>query len=293
MKIITRFAPSPSGRLHIGHALSATLAHELARGEGGTFFLRMDDIDAARSRPEYGEAAIEDLNWLGLRWDGGVHYQSARLAFYEEALEKLSAMDLIYPCFCTRADIAAEIADSASAPHGDFGPLYPGTCRHLSDTERLARAHEPHCWRLDMSKALEIAKSNHERLIWEDAFAGTVIAQPHLAGDVVLARKDAPASYHLASTLDDAAMGITDVIRGNDLFASTHIHRLLQALLGLPTPRYHHHPLIADANGKRLAKRDAAMELVALRENGIEGQAFARDLIAGRLPTGYSLMDSP
>lgn len=290
MSIVTRFAPSPSGKLHLGHALSAVLAHEFARLEGGAFLLRVDDIDGTRSRPEYVEAALADLDWLGLRWDGEPLYQSERLALYEQALARLSAADLLYPCFCTRAEIAAEVAASATAPHDEFGPPYPGTCRHLSDEERMARAHEPHCWRLDMEKALEQVDQIGTVLEWHDAFAGRVVADPQAAGDIVLARKDAPASYHLASTVDDAAMGVTDVVRGKDLFASTHIHRLLQALLHLPTPRYHHHPLIADDNGKRLAKRDAAMELEALRNNGVDGEALARDLVDGRLPSGYSLI---
>lgn len=290
MNIVTRFAPSPSGKLHLGHALSAVLAHEFAQLEGGAFFVRIDDIDGTRSRPEYVEAALDDLTWLGLSWDGAPLYQSERLGLYEQALERLSAADLLYPCFCTRAEIEAEVAASAAAPHGDFGTPYPGTCRHLSDAERLARAHEPHCWRLDMEKALEQVEHIGIVLQWEDAFSGTVTASPQAAGDVVLARKDAPASYHLASTVDDAAMGVTDVVRGKDLFASTHIHRLLQALLHLPTPRYHHHPLIADADGKRLAKRDAAMELEALRNNGVDGPALAHDLLDGRLPSGYSLV---
>lgn len=290
MTIITRFAPSPSGKLHLGHALSAVLAYELARLESGTFILRIDDIDGTRSRPEFVESALDDLRWLGIEWDGPPYFQSHRLAHYEEALAQLSAMDLLYPCFCTRAEIAAEVTASLTAPHEDFGVPYPGTCRHLPDAERLARAYEPHCWRLDMGKALAVIDARGLTLKWQDAFAGTMIAEPHVAGDVILARKDAPASYHLASTLDDAAMGVTDVVRGRDLFASTHIHRLLQALLGLPTPHYHHHPLIADAEGKRLAKRDAAMELANLRATGMDGPTLAQELITGRLPTGYSLI---
>lgn len=290
MTVITRFAPSPSGQLHLGHALSAVLAHEFARLEGGAFLLRIDDIDGTRSRRDYVDAAMTDLKWLGIDWQGDPVFQSARLGLYESALARLSEADLLYPCFCTRADIAAEVAASATAPHGDFGVPYPGTCRHLSDEERLARADQPHCWRLDMAKALEQIEHLGIALTWDDAFAGRVLAEPEAAGDIVLARKDAPASYHLASTIDDADMGITDVVRGKDLFASTHIHRLLQALLHLPTPRYHHHPLIGDADGKRLAKRDAAMELAALRNSGVDGPALAHDLLDGRLPAGYSLL---
>lgn len=285
MTIITRFAPSPTGRLHLGHALSALLSHDRARAADGRFYLRIDDIDGARSRDDYVAAAMEDLRWFGLMWDDAPVYQSARLALYEVALVRLSAAGLIYPCFCTRADIAAEVAASASAPHGDFGPVYPGTCRSLSDAERLARAHQPHSWRLDMAKAVALAGPLH----WEDEREGIILAMPEKAGDIILARKDAPASYHLASTLDDADMGITHVIRGRDLFASTHIHRLLQALLGLPTPVYHHHALVVDSMGKRLAKRDQATELAALRAQGFEGWAMVEDLRRGVLPAGYSL----
>ena len=285
MTIITRFAPSPTGWLHLGHALSALLSHDRARGADGRFYLRIDDIDGARSRDDYVAAAMEDLRWFGLMWDDAPVYQSARLALYEAALVRLSAAGLIYPCFCTRADIAAEVAASASAPHGDFGPVYPGTCRSLSETERLARARQPHSWRLDMAKAVALTGPLH----WEDEREGIILAMPEKAGDIILARKDAPASYHLASTIDDADMGVTHVIRGRDLFASTHIHRLLQALLGLPTPFYHHHALVVDSMGKRLAKRDQATELAALRAQGFEGWALVEDLRRGVLPAGYSL----
>lgn len=288
MTIITRFAPSPTGRLHLGHALSAMLSHDRARLADGQFLLRIDDIDGARSRPEFVTAAMEDLHWFGLGWDGEPVYQSQRLGLYRDALVRLSARDLIYPCFCTRAGIEAEVAASASAPHGEFGPVYPGTCRHRGNEERLARAHEPHCWRLDMAKAVALSGP----LFWEDERAGIIPATPEAAGDVVLARKDAPASYHLASTIDDALMGITHVIRGRDLFASTHIHRLLQSLLDLPVPLYHHHPLIVDAGGKRLAKRDRATELAQLREQGLDGWALVDDLRRGVVPAGYSLSDS-
>lgn len=285
--LVTRFAPSPTGRLHLGHALSAMLSHDRARLADGRFLLRIDDIDGARSRAEYVEQAKEDLVWFGLTWDGEPIFQSDRLGRYEAALNHLSALELIYPCFCTRAEIEAEIAASASAPHGEFGPLYPGTCRHLSDEERLGRAHEPHCWRLDMARAMAVAAK--EPLTWEDEIAGTVIAVPQEAGDVILARKDAPASYHLASTIDDADMGVTHVIRGRDLFASTHVHRLLQALLDLPTPVYHHHGLVVDSTGKRLAKRDKGTELAALRDAGFEGWALVEDLRRFVLPAGYSI----
>ena len=272
---VTRFAPSPTGRLHLGHAYSAILAHDRARDRGGRFLLRIEDIDPARSRPEHIDAIIADLAWLGLDWEGPV-YQSKRLALYADALDHLKRMGLIYPCFCTRA----EIADSLSAPHGPGGAVYPGTCRILSATERAARMDEPHCWRLDMAAAQTSPAAARHRLCWVDDIAGEMVADPAPQGDVILARKDAPASYHLAVSVDDAAQGVTDVIRGVDLFAATHIHRLLQALLSLPTPRYHHHPLITDAHGERLAKRTHAPTLAALRDAGEDGAMLAERLRA-------------
>ena len=264
--VVTRFAPSPTGRLHLGHAASAIRAHDLARERGGRFLLRIEDIDGTRSRPEFVAGILEDLAWLGLRWDSLV-FQSERLAKYGAALETLKARGLVYPCFCTRAEIAA----SASAPQGDAAPVYPGICRRLTVEEVTARAHLAHCWRLDMAKAVAIT----DALEWDDAIAGTVVADPLAQGDVVLARKDAPASYHLAVTLDDAAQGVTDVVRGVDLFAATDVHRVLQALLGLPVPSYHHHPLVVDAAGRRLAKRDGALSLAEMRAGGEDGTILA------------------
>ncbi|MCP8890198.1 tRNA glutamyl-Q(34) synthetase GluQRS [Sphingomonas faeni] len=264
--VVTRFAPSPTGRLHLGHAASAIRAHDFARERGGRFLLRIEDIDGTRSRPEFVAGILEDLAWLGLRWDSLV-FQSERLAKYGAALETLKARGLVYPCFCTRAEIAA----SASAPQGDAAPVYPGICRRLTVEEVTARAHLAHCWRLDMAKAVAITGA----LAWHDAIAGTVTADPLAQGDVVLARKDAPASYHLAVTLDDAAQGVTDVVRGVDLFAATDVHRVLQALLGLPVPSYHHHPLVVDAAGRRLAKRDGALSLAEMRAGGEDGVALA------------------
>lgn len=268
--VITRFAPSPTGALHLGHAWSAILAHDRARASaGGRFILRIEDIDGTRSRAEHVGAILADLAWLGLSWDALV-FQSARIDHYAAALDRLRGMDLLYPCFCTRADIAAAM----SAPHGP-APAYPGTCRALDPAMRAERAaREPHAWRLDMAAAVALAGP----LDWHDEIAGRIIAQPEVAGDVVLARKDAPASYHLAATLDDAAQGITHVIRGADLFDATHIHRLLQALLGLPTPLYHHHPLLTGTDGKRLAKRDGAPTLAARRRAGENGRALADQL---------------
>lgn len=280
--MITRFAPSPTGDLHLGHAYSAVLAHSAARAAGGRFLIRIDDIDGSRSREEFVAASLADLAWLGVGWDGDPVRQSERLGDYAAALENLRARGLVYPCFCTRADIAA----SLSAPHGPSGPVYPGTCRNLSDADRARRmAAEPHCWRLDMARA--IAETGE--LLWEETGQGTRAADPAAHGDIVLARKDAPASYHLASTLDDAAMGVTHVIRGADLIASTDVHRLLQALLDLPTPLYRHHALVCGPDGKRLAKRDAAASLASLRDRGVDGPELAAGLGAGRLPTGYLL----
>ncbi|WP_443019288.1 tRNA glutamyl-Q(34) synthetase GluQRS [Sphingomonas sp. 22R3R2A-7] len=264
--VTTRFAPSPTGRLHLGHAMSAIRAHDFARTRGGRFLLRIEDIDVGRSRPEHVAGIVEDLRWLGLDWDD-LSFQSARLASYQAALETLKMRGLLYSCFCTRAEIAA----SLSAPHAGDAAVYPGTCRRLTPAEAAARMHELHCWRIDMAAALAVTGP----LWWEDARAGTVYADPGAQGDVVLARKDAPASYHLAVTLDDAAQGVTDVVRGDDLFAATDVHRLLQALLGLPTPRYHHHPLMLGADGERLAKRTGAPSLAAMRERGKDGLEVA------------------
>jgi len=288
MQPVTRFAPSPTGRLHLGHAYSAVLAHDFARARDGAFLLRIEDIDPVRSRPEHVDAILEDMLWLGLEWEDEIVYQSERLALYAEALERLKAMGLVYPCFCTRADIAA----SVSAPHpgsgsgagGPDGPAYPGTCRGLVAPD-LSR---PHAWRLDMAKALEIAGTG---LRWRDNGVD-IAATPGPFGDVVLARKDAPASYHLAVTVDDAAQSVTDVVRGRDLFATTHVHRLLQALLGLPTPLYRHHDLLADASGGRLAKRRGSPSLADLRAAGTDVAALVATLRRGELPAGYSLSTS-
>ncbi|MEA1083566.1 tRNA glutamyl-Q(34) synthetase GluQRS [Sphingomonas sp. CD22] len=280
----TRFAPSPTGRLHLGHAYAALQAHDHARAAGGGFLLRIEDIDGTRSREGFVAGIEEDLAWLGLRWDGPVLRQSTRLAVYEAALAGLRARDLLYPCFCTRADIAA----SASAPHhGPDGLIYPGTCRHLSAGDVAARiaAGTPHAWRLAMDRAVAQAGA----LDWTDGIAGPQRADPQAFGDVVLARKDAPASYHLAVTIDDAAQGITDVVRGRDLMRATDIHRLLQALLGLPTPRYRHHPLLLGPDGTRLAKRNGAPALADLRAAGRDGAALADDIRAGRLPIGFAV----
>lgn len=284
--VVTRFAPSPTGRLHIGHAWSALIAHDFARTHNGRFLLRIEDIDGTRSREEHVAGIVEDLSWLGIVWDGEPVRQSQRLPLYEAALDRLRQAGLVYPCFCTRAEVAAEIAASSSAPHGPDGPLYPGTCRQLSASERADRlARLPHCWRLDMAAAVERAGP----LRWRLFDGSEVAAMPEQAGDVVLARKDAPTSYHLAATLDDAAMGISHVIRGEDLRAATHIHRLLQALLNLPSPFYRFHGLLVDAQGKRLAKRSGSIGLADLRAAGTDPALLVRDLRAGVFPFGISV----
>jgi glutamyl-Q tRNA(Asp) synthetase len=284
--MLTRFAPSPTGDLHLGHAYSAVLAHDAARAANGRFVIRIDDIDGSRSREDYVAASLADLAWLGLGWDGEPMRQSDRLGDYAAALATLRTRGLVYSCFCTRADIAASLAAPHGPPNGPAGAIYPGTCRNLPAAERERRmAAEPHCWRLDMARAVLTTGA----LAWEEQGQGERIADPLAHGDIVLARKDAPASYHLASTLDDAMMGVSHIIRGADLLASTDVHRLLQALLGLPTPLYRHHPLVCGPDGKRLAKRDAAASLASLRAAGVDGPALAADLLAARLPTGYSL----
>lgn len=280
MQPVTRFAPSPTGRLHLGHAYSALLAHDFARARDGAFLLRIEDIDPGRARAEHVDTIFGDLIWLGLEWDGEVTYQSERLPLYADALERLRAAGLVYPCFCTRADIAA----SASAPHGPGGAVYPGTCRGLAGPDLSL----PHAWRLDMAAALASVATP---LAWIDNGV-EVIAEPAAFGDVVLARKDAPASYHLAVTVDDAAQGVTDIVRGRDLFAATHVHRLLQALLGLPVPVYHHHALLTDAQGRRLAKRHGAPAIADLRTGGADPAELVATLRRGELPTGYSLGDA-
>jgi glutamyl-Q tRNA(Asp) synthetase len=268
MSIVTRFAPSPTGYLHLGHAFSALIAWRRAREADGRFLLRLEDIDPGRCRPEFAAAILEDLAWLGLDWDGEVRVQSQHLAEYRAVLHDLAARALLYPCFCTRADIQREVERSIAAPHTPDGtPLYPGTCRNLSQDERNARmrAGERHALRLDMRRALA---SIDQALCFEEDGEGTVACRPETFGDVVLARKDAPASYHLCVTNDDAAQGVTLVTRGADLKPATHLHRLLQVLMGWPAPIYAHHLLVADALGRRLAKRDRAASLRELRAEG-------------------------
>ena len=269
--VTTRFAPSPTGYLHLGHAFSAHNAWKRARAAQGRFLLRLEDIDPARCRPEYAAAIQEDLAWLGLDWDGEPRVQSAHLAEYREVLDTLAEQGLVYPCFCTRADIARSVA----APHGpDGAPLYPGTCRHLPAAERGERiaAGERFALRLDMAAAFRPGLSYYEE------GEGRLACHPERFGDVVLARKDALASYHLCVTHDDALQQITFVTRGEDLKQATDLHRLLQTLMGWPEPAYAHHRLLTDAAGRRLAKRDQAQTLRSLRAEGVSARAIIERL---------------
>jgi len=277
---VFRFAPSPNGYLHLGHALSALINAEMARAAGGRLLLRIEDIDEARCRPEYEAAIYEDLAWLGIEWEQPVDRQSEHYDDYRATLRQLDALGLIYPSFESRAEIAVMVAArEAKAPwprDPDGVPLYPGTAKAMPPAERARRmaTAEPYALRLDMQAAL----ASTGPLSWNESGegprgeTGTVAADPAANpanwGDVVLARKDAPASYHLAVTVDDAAQGITDVVRGRDLFYATSVHRLLQALLGLAVPRYHHHRLILDADGNKLSKSTAATGLRELRAAG-------------------------
>ncbi len=264
--IVTRFAPSPTGRLHLGHAYSALFAEAAARQSNGRFLLRIEDIDPARCRPEFEQGILEDLAWLGLQWETPVRRQSDHLGDYRAALERLESVGLLYPCFCSRKEIQAEIARAVVAPHGPEGPLYPGTCRALSASERKSRISlgRPYALRLDVAAGL----ARTGPLTWQDLDRGVILAEPQLLSDVVLGRRDAPASYHLAVSLDDDLQGVNLVTRGEDLLAATHVHRLLQSLLDLATPVYRHHRLLTNDKGERLAKRDGAMTLAALRQAG-------------------------
>ncbi|QQP91422.1 tRNA glutamyl-Q(34) synthetase GluQRS [Skermanella sp. TT6] len=266
MSIVTRFAPSPTGHLHLGHAHSALFGWHAAVDHGGRFLLRIEDIDPARCRPEFERDLIEDLEWLGLDWPRPVRRQSEHLDDYRAALERLDSLGVTYPCFCTRREIEEEIARAGHAPHGPDGPLYPGTCRALTAGERADRIARrlPFAVRIDVARASDSAGP----LTWHDRAAGMVPATPRVLGDAVLARKDVPTSYHLSVTVDDHLQGVTLVTRGKDLFCATHLHRLLQALLGYPTPEYHHHGLLTNERGERLAKRDRAVSLRALRAAG-------------------------
>jgi len=279
---VTRFAPSPTGRLHLGHAYSAIIGHQHTLAAGGRFLLRIEDLDRSRSKPEFVAAIIDDLRWLGLGWDGEPLVQSERQPQYAAALDQLRRAGLVYPCFCTRADIAEALA----APHGPGGAHYPGTCRGLTDDPER-RARDAHSWRLDASAALEKAGIP----AWTEEDGIRFESVPADFDDVILARKDAPAAYHLACVVDDAESGVTLVMRGADLRPSTPVQRLLQSLLGLPEPIYCHHRLVGHADGRRLAKRDKAPTLAAMRSDGVDGRALANSLGDGQLPLGFAFID--
>jgi glutamyl-Q tRNA(Asp) synthetase len=299
---VFRFAPSPNGYLHLGHALSALMNFDMARAVGGRVLLRIEDIDAARCRPEYETAIYEDLAWLGIGWEEPVRRQSEHFADYREALERLTQLGLVYPSFESRADIARLVAErERQGPwprDPDGAPLYPGSGRALPPSERGRRiaAGEPYALRLDMAAAMtrlaamtakvtsplagEVGAERREageresNLTWNESGSGpggetgVITAAPRAWGDVILARKEVPTSYHLAVVVDDAAQGVTDVVRGRDLFAATSVHRLLQALLAYPVPRYHHHRLILDSGGQKLSKSTRATGLRELRAQG-------------------------
>jgi glutamyl-Q tRNA(Asp) synthetase len=264
MSFVTRFAPSPTGYLHLGHAFSALTAFDAARAAGGRFILRIEDIDQGRARDEFEAAILEDLAWLGLTWDEPVRRQSEHMADYEAALRGLIERELVYRDFRTRREIAEAIA---SAPHGENGEVFVGGALPPEEEQAKLDAGESFAWRLSLKKARAALGPAYFALVFEDE-TGRVRAEPERLGDVVLARKDFPASYHLASVWDDALQGVTHVIRGEDLRESAHLHVLLQKLLSLPQPVYRHHKLILGADGKRLAKRDQAATLRALREGG-------------------------
>lgn len=265
MSLVTRFAPSPTGRLHIGHAYSAMFAYKLAMESGGKFILRIEDIDPERCHKKFEDGIYEDFAWLGLKWEEPVRRQSDFMSEYSDAIAKLQARDLLYPCFCTRKEIREEVARSGYAPHGPEGLLYPGICKGLSTDEVAEKIAQgiPYAFRLDMNKALEQVTTP---MTWIDRGEGKQIAKPEDLGDVVLARKDITTSYHLSVTMDDHAQGVTLVTRGEELFYATHLHRLLQELLELDVPEWHHHKFITDEDGNRLAKRDNAISLQYLRE---------------------------
>jgi glutamyl-Q tRNA(Asp) synthetase len=282
---VTRFAPSPTGFLHLGHVRSALEGWWAARGDGGRFLLRLEDIDPTRCRDEYAAAILEDLAWLGLSWDGPVRRQSEHFDDYRLTLDRLEAMAVLYPCFCTRREIRDEIARAGDAPHARSGPPYPGTCRGLGSRQRAEKQRSgiDYALRLDLARALALTCP----IGWvekEEDGPHRKLADPAPLGDVVLARKDVPTSYHLAVTVDDAVQGVTLVTRGEDLAPATHVHRVLQALLGLPTPRYRHHALLTDATGRRLSKRDRALTIRSMRESGIS-PAEIIDLALGIAPS--------
>lgn len=285
--IVVRFAPSPNGLLHLGHAYAAMVAHDYARERDGLFLLRIEDIDGGRSRDEFIEAILADLRWLGLQWDKDVIFQSDRLDSYAAAVDRLKEMGVLYRCFCTRSTMRQARHDGSRAA-GPDGPIYAGTCRHLDADIAAARAQtDPHSWRLDVGKAMALTGP----LSWTDERHGDQTCQPELLGDVIIVPKDTPVAYHLAATLDDARDHISHVVRGDDLFASTHVHRLLQALLDLPTLIYLHHPLLLDESGEKLSKSRDSASLTVLRTEGRSGYRIVQQLRQGVFPVGISLSE--
>lgn len=275
--VVTRFAPSPSGPLHVGHLLAALRAREAADAAGGRCLLRVEDIDVRAQNPAMLDLMMQDLSWLGLCFDGEVLIQSERFGVYGEVLERLRRLGVLYPCFCTRGEIKAQLAELGRAPHATLGWQYPGTCRDLPAevaAERMAAGH-PHAWRLNMQRVQDMIGCPY----WYDRLRGPQQCVPTWVGDVVLARKEFPASYHLCVVVDDAAQGVTLVTRGEDLFDATLIHRALQGVLGLPVPEYAHHSLLRDNAGKRLAKRDGARSIESLRMAGFTPQQVRASLM--------------
>ena len=268
--MITRFAPSPTGLLHIGHAYSALYAAKMAESTNGKFFLRIENIDQGRCKSEYEDAIIEDLTWLGLKWESPVYRQSDRLALYKSALQKLVSQNVVYKCFCTRGEIQNEIENIGRAPHLNIKDvktsLYPGICKRLtfSEVNKNIQIGKPYAIRLNIQKAMKICPP----LSWQDLKKGRQIAHPEIFGDVIIARKETPTSYHLSSTTDDHFQNINCITRGIDLFEVTHIHRILQALLGYKAPIYDHHDLVKDKKGARLSKRDKSITIQSLRRAG-------------------------
>ncbi len=285
MQPVFRFAPSPNGRLHLGHAYSALLNADFARRWGGRFLLRIEDIDVTRCRPEYEQAIHDDLGWLGLSWEHPVRRQSEHFATYRASFAPLKARGLAYACFCSRSNIARAVADGERAgpwPRDPDGvPLYPGVCRDLPRGEVEARiaGGEPHAWRLRMAAALQEVPGPHRYLRFDaDRKTAPVATDPARWGDAVLVRKEIPTSYHLSVVVDDALQGVTHVVRGTDLEAATDLHVLLQALLGLPTPLYHHHGLLRDREGNKLSKSARSESLAELRDRGVTAEGIRRRL---------------
>lgn len=276
---VTRFAPSPNGWLHLGHAYSALIGARAAKAAGGHFLVRLEDIDVGRARAHFIEGIYQDLAWLGLSWPEPVMVQSSRFEIYEAALKKLRDMELVYPCWATRRDIQAALetiyGEKKNWPRDpDGAPVYPGLYRNTADSERKRLMFEggSYAWRLDMEKALALAASKVGTLAyteWRDGVATRLPLDPHSYGDIILARKDVPTSYHLAVVIDDAAQGVSQVTRGQDLAPATAIHRLLQVLLSLPEPDYHHHALVRDKSGRRLSKQAGDSGFRELRQQGM------------------------